>query len=68
MKRVLFCLMALCIAALPALQQTAMAGEAAPTEFDPGTHRRVLGISQQLRSDHFDIRLDHIGADGDCHQ
>ncbi len=49
MKRVLFCLMALCIAALPALQQTARAGEAAPTEFDPGTHRRVLGISQQLR-------------------
>ena len=41
--------MALCIAALPALQQTARAGEAAPTEFDPGTHRRVLGISQQLR-------------------
>ena len=49
MKRVLFCLMALCIAALPALQQTARAGEAAPTEFDPGTHKRVLGISQQLR-------------------
>ncbi len=49
MKRVLFCLIALCIAAFPALQQTAMAGEAAPTEFDPGTHRRVLGISQQLR-------------------
>lgn len=49
MKRILFCLMALCIAALPALQQQACAGEAAPTEFDPGTHRRVLAISQQLR-------------------
>ncbi len=36
--------------ALPAvLPSHSLASEATPTEFDPGTHKRVLGISQQLR-------------------
>ena len=49
MRRILFCLLVFCIAAVPAVHENCRAGEAAPTEFDPGTHKRVLGISQQLR-------------------